>query len=488
MPGKSVNTVVLVSTENFVWHSMQEIIPSLEQLWLQSQQEGLHHVTSVNIDKMPMKEYLPLLFAADNIVISCFTFKMAQLTKFFRDELCLKARYVIHLHNQSTIACWPFHKFSLGGTLRQDDIFISSCSRDQATFRLGFENARVECVPFTFNKGMAPSDSRPVVENVDKNFVYIGRLSVQKNLHTLLWAYSHFLKGHSSYCGKLVFIGGEDDLGSPNMDMKSSGYLSYLKHLVQTFSLQDKVEFLGHMQREELYRHLEGQDYVFVTPSLHSDENFGMAAFRALVEGRNAVLTNWGGHTDYLNHFADQVELISVRGEEKGPWVSPYELAKGLEKSLAKKAHGYSLPSYYRSDDISRKYRNIALMDELTSVSLKKSELAEKVLKARETYSGSSATKIFASYEDSNVQPFFRGYGMTASPNENGLGDMIAAPWVTEDHGKWTIEDIHRGNFVFESGQMGKSVEVTLFDGTRRPIDSVLLEQLKKNGWVVAEL
>lgn len=488
MPKNSVNTVVLVSTENFVWHSMQEIIPSLEQLWLQSQQQGSHDVKSVNIDKMPMKEYLPLLFAADNIVISCFTFKMAQLTKFFRDELCLKARYVIHLHNQSTIACWPFHKFSLGGTLREDDIFISSCSRDQATFCLGFENARVECVPFTFNKGMAPSDSRPLVNRDDKNFVYIGRLSVQKNLHTLLWAFSLFLKRQSSFQGKLVFVGGEDDLGSPNMDMKSSGYMDYLKHLVRALSLENKVEFLGHMQREDLYRQLEEQDYVFVTPSLHSDENFGMAAFRALVEGRNAVLTDWGGHTDYVNNFADQLQLIPVYGEEKGPWVSPYELATGLEKSLAKQAHKYSLPNYYSSKDISQKYRDIAFRKELILAPLKKSDLAASVLKSREVYSSSSATKIFSSYEDPNVQPFFRGYGMAALTANANSGQMIAAPWVDEAGGRWIIRDIHRGDFTFEPVPTDTPVEITLFDGTKRLLAPSLLDQFQKNGWAIAEL
>lgn len=488
MPQKSVNTVVLVSTENFVWHSMQEIIPSLEHLWLQSEQEGLHEVKSVNIDKMPMKEYLPLLFSADNIVISCFTFKMAQLTKFFRDELCLKARYIIHLHNQATIACWPFHKFSLGGTLRHDDIFISSCSRDQSTFLLGFENARVECIPFTFNKGMAPNEVRSAVKGVDKDFVYIGRLSVQKNLHTLLWAYSIFLKSRSAYRGKLVFIGGEDNLGSPNMDMKSSGYLNYLEHLVQIFSLKDKVEFSGHMQREELYTRLEAQDYVFVSPSLHSDENFGMAAFRALVEGRNAVLTDWGGHTDYVSPFKGQVELVSVYGEQKGPWISPYELARSLEKALSKNSSTYNLPNCYRPEEISQKYGSIALKDETISEPLKRSDLSEKILKARELYSTSSATKIFASYEDSNVQPFFCGYGMTALGDHKSSVHWIAAPWVTESDGKWTIQDIHRGDFSFESHKSADSVEITMFNGTQKLIDSSLFKSFQKNGWIVAEL
>ena len=483
-----IRTVVLVSTENFVWHSMQEIIPSLEQHWLQSQQDQLHDVKSVNIDQLSIKDYLPLLFAADNIVITCFTFKMAQLTKFFRDELRLKARYIVHLHNQSTIACWPFHKFSLGGQLHEDDIFISSCSRDQKTFLLGFEKARVECVPFTFSKGMAPDMMTVVKKTTDKNFVFIGRLSVQKNLHTLLWAFAIFMQRNPGYKGQLIFVGGEDDLGSPNMDMKSPGYQEYLQSLVQLLSLQQKVVFKGHMQREELYRELDSQDYVFVTPSLHSDENFGMAVFRALVEGRNAVLTDWGGHTDYVDYFKDQVHLIPVYGESMGPWISPYQLAECLEEVICKDHHGYHLPAYYQSQGISKKYQEIALTRESSMSPLKRSILADSVLQAREQYSSESATKIFRSYDDPNVQPFFKGYGMGAFEESKTQKRLFAVPWLKADVGMCSVQDIHRGSFQFESLLSEDSVEVQFIDGSHRKIALSVLSILQANGWIVTQL
>src|SRR3954462_3763771 len=72
-------TVVLTSRENFVWLSMQEIVPLIESCWLGSARKGRHQVIVLDVDRLSIPELLPELMSADNVVFTCFTVRLARI-------------------------------------------------------------------------------------------------------------------------------------------------------------------------------------------------------------------------------------------------------------------------------------------------------------------------------------------------------------------------------------------------------------------------
>src|SRR5262249_47600709 len=132
----------------------------------------------------------------------------------------------------------------------------------------------------------------------------------------------------------LEVFGGEDGLGSPNMGISSIGYGERVRSLSQRLRLDEIIRFHGHTKRETIAERLGGARHVFVSASVQSDEDFGMAAFRYLCGGNQAVLTDWGGHAVLRTNFGAAVESVPVHAAVSGPWVEPNALACGLERAV----------------------------------------------------------------------------------------------------------------------------------------------------------
>jgi len=405
-----MNTLVLTSAENFVWQSMQEIIPSLERTWLKSGRKNGHFVERVNVDESPLSSYMAKALAAENIVLTCFNHKLARTAVHLRKTLSVEARFFIYLHNQATIGCWPFHHWGLGEVLREDDVFISSCTRDQEAFSLCFKNASSRLLPFTLET--PPKFLGDVTAVRVPPFVYVGRLSDQKNLSCLLEAFQPLARENKD--ASLILYGGEDGLGSPNMGLASTSVLKDLKDQCSRLEIGERVHFMGFTAREKLWEDLCSKPHVFVSPSLHSDENFGMAAFFSLALGMPAVLTAWGGHQDFPAHFPGQVHLVSVREKESRPWVDPKEFGAALNNSRRsfEKPHEKSLPEVYSEERVSRTLYEWAKEKSSPGRPLEKTELAEKILRQKKQWEKENPCRIFTSYQDPLTAPFFRAYGM----------------------------------------------------------------------------
>jgi glycosyltransferase involved in cell wall biosynthesis len=396
-------TAVLVSRENFVWHSMQEIIPSLQQCWEASARGNVHEVTVIEIDRRPLAGYMPELLRADNVVFTSFTQRMSRLGEALRAKLGLEARFLFHVHNQATIAFWPLHRWGLAGVMNAGDVFISSCAWDARAIPLSFSNSRYEVVPFTFSE--ADPLAVPAFEEHAPEFVYVGRLSAQKNLDTLIEALSR-IEGAT-----LTLFGRADDLGSPNMGIRCEGLEERLRALAEKLGVQDRVRFPGHVGRDELNRYLSSRPHIFVSPSTHSDENFGMAAFRSLCMGAPAVLTRWGGHADFFAEFPEQVHFVEVN---EGPSVSVESLAAEMKKAREEfRVFPARVPAAYTREAIAEKYLQLALTDRPDGRALEITDLARRILRNRERFDAQNdACRIFESYRDPAAIPFFRCYGM----------------------------------------------------------------------------
>lgn len=141
-----VHSIILSSRKNFVWKSMDEIIPSIEKSWNLTKKNNQHSVVLFNIDQVPFSAMLFEILKATNIVLACFTLKMLKLAKIIR-EINPDARFIIYLHNQVSIACWPYHNWGLSKILKSSDIFISNCERDRDLMGYIYKNSKVIVQP-----------------------------------------------------------------------------------------------------------------------------------------------------------------------------------------------------------------------------------------------------------------------------------------------------------------------------------------------------
>lgn len=489
-PNNRVKTLVLTSRENFVWLSMQEIIPSIELNWLQSANLCTHQVEIINVDEVPFKEIFQKAFYATNIVITCFTFKLSSILKILRADLNIGARFIIHLHGLASIGLWPLLKWAKGYSFNSNDIFISTCSYDRNCFKLSLPSALCEVVPFSL---LELSDTTFVTQSAvaPREFYYVGRISEQKNLHTLIYSYYIALNSVPSLPSLRIF-GGEDGLGSPNMELFSEEYQKYLQAIIRKLGVEEKVHFMGFVERKILDRDHLSMPHILLSASVHSDENFGIAALRSLARGNSAVLTKWGGHADFQEHFAEQVQLVIVNQSSMGPVVNPVLFAsKIIDAYHAKLASNQSVPNHYAPESVAKMMSNIASRPLVYDIqSLEPSALSMRVManqlkylqEEKPVHSGNRryGGKIFENYSDKLLAPFLIAYGMNGAIATVEIGcDYHAVPWCELIGNELIVDDRHKGlrKFVLIPGS-----HHLMIDGEAIGVDRSCLSQLVGEG------
>ena len=240
------------------------------------------------------------------------------------------------------------------------------------------------------------------------------------------------------------------------MERESIDYKAYLMSLVKSLDLEDYVEFRGFVKREIIYSELNSIEYVFISLSLHSDENFGMAALRSLSDGKKAILSNWGGHADFDKSFPNQVLLIDVEGGSDGPYIDPVSVISSIEECC----HFIPLeinaiPKKYQRESITARLKAISeKISSLPLVALKHSAWAEAILQKRNSFALNKlgkGTKIFNDYCDQKSHLFFSVYGMGDNAIKPITYDLyLIPPWVKISNDIITIEDPHKGFFQIE--------------------------------------
>jgi hypothetical protein len=382
----------------------------------------------------------------------------------------------------------------MGKYLREDDVFISSSTADAETFTHSFEKSRVEVVPFTI-PGLRTSYPIPAPKKGQIPFVYAGRLSVQKNLHTLLYAFRLLHDADPGLPWRFFIYGKDDNLGSPNMGMPSTRYGEWLRKLARLLELDDRVIFKGYRERAHVNRVLGERRHIAVSSSLHSDENFGMVQFRSLCRGNLAVLTRWGGYADFGKQFSDRVFLASVEETTQGPWVDPVTFAKLLGKAAETyrnddlKQPRTLVPAYYNERRIAARIAKLATEDSSAGPRLRMTALAKRILKKQAAFDKQApgSGRIFESYSDPDARVPFRGYRMSPKGRtpENFAPGLRCLPWVKLGSKSVRVNDPHRGNFElkFVPAERSSSVTLTDWSGASRRVSREMAERLVSLGY-----
>ena len=134
-----------------------------------------------------------------------------------------------------------------------------------------------------YPNGCQSRDARPPLSGAPL-LAYAGRLSSEKGVDTLLHAFPPMLASVPE--ARLWIAGG-------GMENES------LKALTRRLGIQDRVDFLGALPRQEMERRFD-RAWVQVVPSKW-DEPFGLVAIEAMMRGTAVIASNGGGLRDIVS-------------------------------------------------------------------------------------------------------------------------------------------------------------------------------------------
>ncbi len=422
----------LQTKQNHVWTSMQEILPHIQRVWEKKCQRDGHEITVVDVDQQRPHEYSKEILTCTHIVVCAFNLKIVAALQVIRGKLGVNSPLYFYLHNQATIGLWPLQHFKLFSFLRESDVFMGTCEGDSKCMNL----LGLACENTLFASEDNLSHLPALKEEKIKDIVFIGRVSRQKNLHLLILAFQKICETDSSL--KLHIYGKEDGLGSPNMELKKSGYLNELKELAG-----HQVFFHGFVEREKIKDKWKNKPFLFCSPSLHSDENFGMAALMALELGARAVLSSWGGHKNFLSFFPKRVFPVSVHIGKYGPFLNINELREALELGLSGKELGKVSSPFFDEQILN----SLSIDHRPSSRSLNLPQLTKKLLAKK-----SGEQKVFEDYCDQDAHQFFKAYG--ARPSLLEVRSLF--PWVKKEGNLLKIKDPHRGEFSINENEVSE--------------------------------
>lgn len=443
---RMIKTLVLTSSKNYRWMSMQEIIPFITESWLRLNSDE-HIVEVVDVDKDNIFKRMKEIISFDNIVCTCFTVEISRTIATFRKVLGMEFKTFFYVHGQATIGLWPLLKWAGDDYLTSNDYLVVSCERDIDCLNLAFKGAKVMLHPFLLGPQYKIDNSQK-----NSNFIYIGRVSEQKNLHSIILAIKLIEKQMREHHSQFTIIGGTDDLGTPVTGTLPIKYLEYLKNLVSDLSLNDLIEFRGHIDREQFNTILSDQNAIFISSSLHSDENFGVAPYQYLKAGGRAILSDWGGYAQFKDFF-EGIDYLDVYQSSHGHFSDISQIARVMEKRLSNtstiKELDHSLNSYLAtiSDAANKGYQKD--FDIVCAT-----DFAKKILRDREDFYKNTKSddrnhgaQIFTCFKDQGLHQLTKAYGAKYFKKNNTSPDLIVLPMVELKDNHILITDPHRGGF-----------------------------------------
>jgi len=372
-----------------------------------------HQVELINVDETPLKDIIKLAIGSKQIVITCFNLKLANILNLIRHKMSISSRVIFHLHNQATIALWPLKIFGMLDYLNSEDIFISSCTRDLKALHLSVKNVKSFVVPFALMKDDLLETIKMRTNSFNKKLYYVGRVSRQKNIHLIIEAIK--LLRDENINIEFDIYGGEDNLGSPNMGIKDNSYQNELLALIKKNNLENLVHLHGHISRDELYKTKLIDRQIFITASSHSDENFGMALYRALLKGDQAVVSDWGAHSDFKENFEHQINYFKIYQKDRaGLGANISDIKNKIIETLNSTTDlesGSKLLENNSETNTAKLYSEIIQSPTGAPQPISFSMLFDKVIEAKEKFKD-HPTKVFEDYNDPNAVEFLKAYGL----------------------------------------------------------------------------
>jgi glycosyltransferase involved in cell wall biosynthesis len=377
------------------------------------------------------------------------------------------------LDRKPPYACLLLGTLSRGGAwlvtaheqLRTSDVLIGNCRADVALAHKFFENATARCIPFAYDDRFYypadPAEQSAVRANLgvgpdEPIVVYAGRITLEKNLHTLLKTFRVVLNAVPK--ARLVIAGDVRALAFAELGTRAMALGRTLQRLIAYWQLEGRVLFVGHRDADTL-RALYSTASVLVNLSLNHDENFGLVQIEAMACGLPAVGTTWGGLKDTIREGVTGAlapTAFTPAGVKVDWWHAAERIVERLiatgndgkfrERCAAQVRADYSMTQYARAfDEIVRECAELASRP---SEPLRPSAFAECLWDARFGRNGPAPDDSKAPYRRGPetwelyrelIEPF------AGMPFDDAACDRagwcLPAPLVMRRHGTIAVND-----------------------------------------------
>jgi glycosyltransferase involved in cell wall biosynthesis len=227
-----------------------------------------------------------------------------------------------------------------GALIRSYDRLTVSCTADGQICRrlLASAKAPITLLPFAVDtdhfKPLGRDERRRLrslfdITDDEVVFLYVGRITAEKNVHTLLSLFALLLSRGPA--ARLFLVGRVKDarfheLGTGPYDLNQvlSQILAAHPHLGA------RVQMIPFTSKSDLPALFNLAD-VFVNMTLHHDENFGFAQAEAMSCSLPVISTRWGGLKDVVDHERTGLlvdTFVTGRGIRLDSWQALHHLER----------------------------------------------------------------------------------------------------------------------------------------------------------------
>lgn len=172
----------------------------------------------------------------------------------------------------------------------------------------------------------------------DMAFVFTGRLSRQKRIHSLLNIFSKALEITKAENAHLFLFGAPDHIGDPFV-AKWDSEGEYFRKINRIYrglpkNVQERIHFMGNVPNSELKSVYQAAD-MLVNLSVHNDEDYGMSVAEAQCSGLPAILTDWGGLAGfYHSELPEATQYIDVVIGSKNKLIDSKSAINAIVKTI----------------------------------------------------------------------------------------------------------------------------------------------------------
>jgi glycosyltransferase involved in cell wall biosynthesis len=294
-----------------------------------------------------------------------------------------------------------YHLFHYRKLFRPDDQWIVACDAEKKLLEDFFPgNDRTHVMYHPVAAQFRPAASAQAKQELrrklgfsaqDKLMIYAGRLSQQKNLIPLIDVIQNTPKL------QLVICGDTDSVGVPHLQgAKPQHVPSALIERIRRAGVSSRVQFRPFQSQPELRAIMQACDYQ-ISLSAHYGEDFGYSIAQGLCAGLKTLLSDWGGHRNWLS-LAEKKQVSYV----------PLDWSNGIEVGQPLLNRGIQLPQRAISPDFHREYQKMTRSQFL--------DVLEKTFKSRERDAIEPAIDLVRFWKEASEKQTSTMYSSTEHP------------------------------------------------------------------------
>jgi glycosyltransferase involved in cell wall biosynthesis len=313
------NLIIISSSEKYSshWKSMKVILKNFDRV-LESLEDEFHiynfkidfldqNIDISHIDKSLHTHFLYMCSKID------FSLYIEQLSKAFYN----REHHFVVFGNLTTR---PYKWFKYSELLSCENVsFICASKSTSIQLEKLISNTKVSIIPYLTNSIFYDQDLEQT--SLSNTFGYAGRLVSAKNIFKLIEIFKHPLLKDK----KLLIAGFPD-----TFSFRLHGLYNSIDNTInQLNELPKNIIFLGELNPLEL-KEFHKQYGCFISLSTFFDEDFGISTLEALLSGKDAILSQWGGHRDFIQNFNTQ--FVCVNREDNIPTIDSNLVVKEILK------------------------------------------------------------------------------------------------------------------------------------------------------------